>query len=150
MRTTKLTILAIALLGLFPVCGTGCGLLGDAPPPETPDVPAGDVDWPDLVKCAPTDAVIDASTAVADELLDQLQAAKGDPNQLGAEGKAALEKLGREHGLETIACAVEWLVREWTRPGASAEPTRRAGARRGSDFLGDVGTVATFEGDTGQ
>jgi hypothetical protein len=133
MHTKSITMMLLLLVA-------GCGLLnGGDTPDESP------IDWPAAVDCIPDDAVISIIDVVGDILFSR-------PGSLEIEAAESgqLEDLARKHTPAVVACAVEFVINELTRPGASTNEGSRMAALRGRDFLSDVGTDANYATPTGQ
>ncbi len=118
--------LLILLLTLtFLGCGSGCNKQGK-------------VDWPKVASCAPQPH--DMIGTVQRILLEE----GPEKTSIGDRAKNELESLATQKGPELIACLVDMVVREWSRPGASANPDRMAGTARGRDFLNQIGTQTHY------
>lgn len=93
------------------------------------DIP---INWPKVAECG---AGVDSLFGDVSRIL----LADGTAEDMSGAAVDALEKLAQEHGAGAIACLVEGFVSDWLAPGASPDPVRIAGARRGQDFLEEHG-----------
>jgi hypothetical protein len=109
------------------------------------------VNWPDVVQCA-GDGVSSALPAVSTIL-----ATDGGPEQttLTPSAKEQLRQLALKFNVSTVACGIQRLVSDWTRPPAASapdgtaplaqDPQILAAAARGQAFLEEVGTTVELD-----
>lgn len=125
MHVTRVLLASLLLLSVLG-CGSGCNKQGTG------------VDWPKVATCAPSPS--DLIGTVQRILLEEGPA----QTTIGDRAKNELETLATKNGPELVACLVDMVVREWSRPGASANPERMAGTARGRDFLNQIGTQTHY------
>jgi hypothetical protein len=115
-------LLLVSVLG----CESGCNKQGTG------------VDWPKVATCAPRPSELIGT-------VQRILLAEGPAQTtIGDRAKNELESLATQNGPALVACLVDMVVREWSRPGASANPERMAGTARGRDFLNKIGTETHY------
>lgn len=120
MRSLLLMILALIAIQI----GIACATTGTG----------GGVTWPKLAHCVPS----------AGELMGTVQrillSDGTSGTTVGSRAQNELEKLAIDNGPATVACLVDEVIRDWTRPGAAANEERAAATTRGRSFLTGIGT----------
>lgn len=91
------------------------------------------VDWPKVLECGPD--ISDIITTVTRILL-----ADG-PRSLSPSSTDELRDLALVHGTDVVACTIERLIQDWTRPGSAQAPETLMAASRGRQFLETQGVV---------
>lgn len=119
-----LAMVALAFMVIVINCATTSG-----------STPGGGVTWPKVAHCLPTGG--DLMGNVSRVLLGD-----GGPGNTSISSRAQneLEQLAINQGPSTVACLVDEVIRDWTRPGAAANADRIAATSRGRSFLSNIGT----------
>jgi len=103
------------------------------------------ITWPKVAHCVPT----------ASDLMGTVQRVllgDGDNTQttISDRAKSELTDLAVNHGSQAIACLIDQVIQDWTRPGAAASDERVAATARGRSFLNQVGTQIERDSDPPQ
>jgi len=139
MKTThRLALAALLPLALL-LTAAAPGCLSNTPGDPNPD---HSIDWPSYVECGPD--VSDLIGVVTRIVMSNDGFAQG--KELADNAVAELEALAKEHGGETVACLVDRLIADWSRPGAAASEQIGPALERAKSFMRSEGIEVRRDG----
>jgi len=135
----RLARTALALLSFALLTAASPGCLSNTPGDPNPD---HSIDWPSYVDCGPD--VSDLIGVVTRIVMSNDGFAQG--KELADNAVAELEALAKEHGGETVACLLDRVIADWSRPGAAASEQIGPALERAKSFMRSEGIEVKRDG----